>query len=228
MKLLYVVSTKKDGNLSQKWENTEDVIQAQERFLQKHGLRHEDVVIIDTEHGERITHVTAKDKGTAIETEALITSEPNIGLFLLTADCFPLAYHDPVRGVIAIAHLGWRPVGLQLARKVIEEMMRVYGSNPKDVIVFIGPGIQKESYMLDTLEQGDPAWKPFIALLPDGRYQVDLRGYITKQLLDAGVLETNLRIDPTDTATSDHYFSHYRSVRTNEPEGRFASVIARI
>lgn len=46
-----------------------------------------------------------------------------------------------------------------------------------------------------------------------------------KQLLDMKVKETNIYTSSIDTFKSPEYFSHYRSVRTGEDEGRFATVV---
>ena len=47
-----------------------------------------------------------------------------------------------------------------------------------------------------------------------------------QQLLRAGVPEKNIFIDSTDTGASHEYYSHYRSQRTSEQEGRFVTIVA--
>jgi copper oxidase (laccase) domain-containing protein len=155
-----------------------------------------------------------------------MTDERGVVLFLPTADCFPVAFHDPERGAIALAHLGWRPTDKQLASKVVRAMTDAYGCRPEDIRVSIGPGIHKESYVFENPEQkNQPAWKPFLTELPDGRVQVDLRTAIRAQLLESGIRDEHVSTSPDDTASSSEYFSHYRSVRTGELEGRFATLI---
>ena len=58
--------------------------------------------------------------------------------------------------------------------------------------------------------------------------EVFLRGNGLK-LEDCAVMslqhEEKIVIDPNDTAQSPRFYSHYRSLRTGEPEGRFATII---
>jgi copper oxidase (laccase) domain-containing protein len=71
-----------------------------------------------------------------------------------------------------------------------------------------------------------PEWQPYIEDLASGETTIDLIAFNRDQLIELGVQEENISIDPVDTVTSDDYFSHYRSVRTGELEGRFATVLA--
>lgn len=189
---------------------------------------------MQVEHGDRVIGVTGAEVGigagtpdAGITAEALMTNVSGLGLFLLTADCLPVVYHDPVHHAIAIAHVGRKPTTLGLAAKVVREMERVYRSAPSDIRVHIGPGIHAESYVFETVEQAsDPAWQPFIEQDAFGKWHVDLVAYNLAQLAAAGVEEAHVTVDPANTAESDKYFSHYRSVRTGEPEARFATVVA--
>src|SRR5215470_15085081 len=40
--------------------------------------------------------------------DAMVTRVPGIALGILTADCAPLLFHDPIARVIGAAHGGWR------------------------------------------------------------------------------------------------------------------------
>jgi hypothetical protein len=169
----------------------------------------------------------SQDSTAVVVVEALITDTEGIALFLMTADCLPISVYDPVKNVIALAHLGWKPTGLKLIQKVITTLQTSFGSNPKDILVNIGPCIHKDSYKLEVVEQKMlPEWQPYIEDLASGETTIDLIAFNRDQLIELGVQEENISIDPVDTVTSDDYFSHYRSVRTGELEGRFATVLA--
>ena len=229
LNIIKVTSTKEDGNLSLRLESPEVVFPRREAFLAKYGIRSEDCVFIDTEHGDKIVHVGISDKGKSISTEALITKDPNVVLYLLTADCFPVTFYDSKKQILALAHMGWRPTDKLLATKVIEEMKSVYDSKPEDIQIFIGPGIHKESYkFIDSVQKQIPAWSDFLTDSPDGETQIDILGYIQEQVIRSGVLQEHVDISPIDTATSAKYFSHYRSVRTGEAEGRFATIFGMV
>ena len=185
---------------------------------------------MQVEHGEKIVIVDSSSKNTltefAISADALITKEKNLTLFLLTADCLPITLYDPKNEVIALAHLGWKPTDLKLIVKVIEELKNKFGSDPIELIAHIGPGIHKESYIFKNLTQkNSPEWLPFLEDIPSGETKIDLVGYNRAQMLAAGLPEDNISVDSADTAISDEYYSHYRSVRMGEKEGRFATVL---
>ena len=216
--------------MSFKWGEIEEVIRNRKTFLEKNGFHLEDCVVMQVEHGEKIVIVDSSSKNTltefAISADALITKEKNLTLFLLTADCLPITLYDPKNEVIALAHLGWKPTDLKLIVKVIEELKNKFGSDPIELIAHIGPGIHKESYIFKNLTQkNSPEWLPFLEDIPSGETKIDLVGYNRAQMLAAGLLEDNIFIDSADTAISDEYYSHYRSVRMGEKEGRFATVL---
>ncbi|MGE5540769.1 MAG: polyphenol oxidase family protein [Bacillota bacterium] len=224
--VLFETSTKADGNLSLTWGEQNEVETNRRSFLTRFGKTPQDCVVMEVEHGDRILQVDSSHKGQTLTAEAFITADTDVTLFLLTADCFPVGFYDPTKQVIALAHLGWRPVDKQLAVKVVEKMVQEFDSNPSDIQILIGPGIHKESYRFNNPAQNqNPEWADFLTDLENGETQVDLIGYITKQLRETGVAEGNIQVSPVDTAASPQYFSHYRAARTGEPEGRIATII---
>jgi hypothetical protein len=225
-KFFHHESAVKDGNLAVQHGDPETVVAATQTFLESCGLALKDCVLIACQHTDDVTHVTAKDTSRTIPTEALITNQPGVVLFLLTGDCFPVSFYDSVKQVVALAHLGWKPTDRNLATKVMQQMVDVYGSQPKDIEVYIGSGIQKGSYVFsEAIQAGKPGWDGFITNQPSGEVSVDLSGYITQQLLSSGVLPENIKYSPIDTATSPDRFSYYRSKRSDEPQARFATVV---
>lgn len=217
-------STVADGNMSVKWGPEDEVVGNRKRFLEKHGLRLEDTVILDLAHDAVIAHVTRSDAGTYVRAEASITNERGLSLMLLTADCAPVSLYDPVRNVIALAHLSWQTATLHLAEKTVHEMRVRYGTDPKDILVSIGPAGGKDSYIQTEVKQKDnPEWQQFLKRVESG-VSIDVSGFIVSQLVHAQVPINNIDSRQVDTITSPHYFSHYRSVRTGEQEGRFATV----
>ncbi len=231
--ITYGVSDTSDGNMSFTWGPTEEVIRNREVFLRGKGLKLEDCAVMSLQHEEKIVivgrdslekNVFASSEG--IIAEALITKEKGLTLFLMTADCLPIAYYDLKREIVALAHLGWKPTEKKLAAKVVREMVEKFETDPRDVIVLIGPGIHKDSYVFMNPQQKQFAeWQPFLEETPSGETKIDLVGFNRDQLLRLGVLPRNIVIDPNDTAQSPRFYSHCRSLRTSEPEGRFATII---
>ena len=220
-KLVYATSTAADGNMSLKWGESKEVVKNRKKFLGKIGVSLEDCVTLSLMRSDGVKIVDGKNKGEMLEADALITTGKNVGLFMVTADCFPVIVYDPVGGVLALVHLGWQGVDKGLVAKVVRKMK---GLGADELQVIIGPGIRKESYVFDVplAQENDPKWQPFLEKLGNGRTAIDLVGFIKKQLVDCGVGE--IEDCGIDTVKDLNYFSHYRAVRTGEPEGRFATV----
>jgi polyphenol oxidase len=125
-----------------------------------------------------------------------LTSEPDLGLLVLVADCYPVALSDGRRA--AMLHCGWRP----LAGGIVEKAVARFEGTPAAAV---GPGIGGCCY-----EVGPEVLAAFAGLdgVAQGR-MLDLRKVIAAKLRAAGVE----RIEHVDRCTScepERYFSHRR------------------
>ena len=68
-------------------------------------------------------------------------------LAILTADCVPIVLHDPVAGVLACVHAGWRGTVAGVSAAALAAMQAL-GSRPSDVIAGIGPAIAAARYQV--------------------------------------------------------------------------------
>lgn len=144
--------------------------------------------------------------------DALVTSTPGVALLLPIADCNAVTIYDPTNRVIALAHLGWHATVNNLARELVSHLVRKYGSNPSQLLVSFSPSIRRESYVFETLEPTDDTlWhaEPYATKREDGKYQIDLVAYNVDQLVASGVTPDHIEISPINTATSEHYYSHF-------------------
>jgi len=74
--------------------------------------------------------------------DGLITVMPGVLLAIQTADCLPVIIVDPKRHAVGVFHAGWRGTVKRIVEKGVGEMVRCFGSRPKDMKAAIGPGIQ--------------------------------------------------------------------------------------
>ena len=116
--------------------------------------------------------------------DALITSTPGLWLEIRTADCVPLLLADPVRGVVAAVHAGWRGTAGAISRITVETLRREWGSNPADLQVVIGPCIAACCF-----EVGEDVAAQFPGHITrsEPRPRVDLVDANREQLMAAGV-----------------------------------------
>ena len=164
-------------------------------------------------------------------TDGLVTDKPGITLVTYYADCVPLLLCDPVRGAIANCHAGWRGTAHNMAGAAVEKMMAEYGSNPKDILVGIGPSIAYQNF-----EVGPEVAQTFKNLLPFSaefvynsqskpeKYHIDLWAINRASLMAAGVPKENVEMAGMCTFDDEaHFYSHRRS---GSDRGSLAAFIA--
>jgi YfiH family protein len=160
--------------------------------------------------------------------DALITATPGVVLVILTADCVPIVLHDPVAGVLACVHAGWRGTAAGVTAAAVAAMQR-QGARPSDVVAGIGPAIGADRYQVGpdvheaVTRSFGPAAPGFIRPDPSapGHWLLDLPSANRHALRQAGVPDG--RIHATDIPTGPGP-GHFFSDRTARPCGRLALV----
>lgn len=106
-------------------------------------------------HGTDLVEVTPLIKGAGIqgtflqEADGMMTNLPGVTLITFHADCLPLYFWDPVQGVIALSHAGWKGTVQDMAGKTINGMVQTYGCRPEQIRAAIGPGAGACHYEVD-------------------------------------------------------------------------------
>lgn len=226
--LVHGISTVDEGNMSIKWGPEAEVNQNRQNFLNKLNIDPNRCIHAGLVNAVDYRVVDNTNVGTSLICDALITKDLNLPLRLVTADCFPTIVYDPHNKYLALVHLGIWGVAGGLATKVVNELTS-WGSDPSSLILGIGPGVFKSSYKFEreVLFQKDlPEWQAYLQVDPnDEMTMVDSHGYLLNELQNLGVNEENIYDSGINTVTDSRFFSHYRSVRTGEPEGRFMTVV---
>lgn len=201
------------------------------------GIEPERLVGIHQVHGGKVIVATAFHAGSgsapgsllAGEADALITNEPNLPLMTLHADCQPLLLADPIRRIVGVAHAGWRGVVSDVAGETVRAMGTKFGSNPADVVAFLGPAIGVKCYEVGT--EVVEAWRQ---IYPGSNGTQAVHDAAVKSHFDltranrllferAGVPAQNIEESGICTqCQGDHWFSH----RGQGPvTGRFGAMI---
>lgn len=182
-------------------------------------------------HSPDVMHVTAPwPPGQAPKADAMVTDRPAVVLGIVTADCAPVLFADPLAGVVGAAHAGWRGAVTGVLDATVAAMVRM-GARPERIRAAIGPCIGAASY-----EVGADLRDAVIATAPgdehyfspgrrEAHWQFDLRGYCRGRLERAGV--ASIYDAEADTVTSEQrFFSHRRRVLAGGgPIGHQISVI---
>jgi polyphenol oxidase len=132
--------------------------------------------------------------GDAGGADALVTTVPGVVLAILTADCVPIVLHDPMVGVLACVHAGWRGTVAGVTTAAVA-VMRDLGARPSDLVAGLGPAIAADRYQVGpdvhqaVTRSFGPAASAFIRpdpATPD-RWLLDLWAANRHALREAGV-----------------------------------------
>jgi len=153
----------------------------------------------------------------ALNYDAIVTSRTNLAVCIKTADCVPVFIVDRIKKIIAVVHAGWRGTALEITAKVVRLLHEKYASSPRDILTAIGPSIGQCCFEVDTAaanaflkQKNNEAF-----LFPGGRpnkWMLDLAEANRQQILNCGILETNIDVSGLCTSCrQDLFFSHRNS-----------------
>jgi YfiH family protein len=149
------------------------------------------------------------------EADALVTDQRGIVLAVRTADCGPVLLADPVAGVIAAAHAGWRGAKAGIIARTLEAMIQK-GAEPARVRGVVGPCIGPQSYEVDAefrynfLEDDQDNERFFVPAKRSAHFMFNLPAYIVMKLEAAGIGHKESL--PCDTCQDEaRFYSHRRA-----------------
>jgi YfiH family protein len=221
-------STKLGGNPSPPYYNNmsykvgddkESVKNNRDKFFRALGIDQMMLAIPQQIHSDEIGIINKP--GYYAGRDGLITSNKNVFPIISTADCYNVMMYDSANKVIANIHSGWRGTQKKIVTKAANLMKKEFGTEGKNLYVFVGPGISRENF-----EVGEEVSKLFeekYVLRKDGKYFVDLKADISDQLSSAGILNSHLEIYPHCSFNMKDYLHSYR--RDRKKSGRMYSVI---
>ena len=203
-------SEKDDGKL---------FLEHQISFLHSLGTGKKVLFRVTQVHGNHV--YVLKDSGIPVgevgpcEADAIITHIPDCPIVVLTADCVPIIIYDPIKHVVGVVHAGRLGTQKRILTNTIEALSREYHSNPKDLIVGMGPAIRGCCYELD-----EPCALPFVkkSLLcsefinktGENKFFLDLPKVNRFEGYEAGVLMENIYTDGPCTSCENHRWYSYR------------------
>ena len=154
-------------------------------------------------HGEKIW-VTGR-AGYQSGFDAMVSVQPGVFAGVGIADCTPILLADPITRVCAAIHAGWKGTTAQIVHKTAKRMIENRGSNPADILAYIGPCISFAHFEVgdEVAEQFDEAFKT----CKGTKWQVDLKAANKAQLESLGIQQ--IEVDPACTVENNaDFFSH--------------------
>lgn len=155
--------------------------------------------------------------------DAAITTQKNIALAIMTADCLPILLSNKQGDEIAAIHAGWRPLAKNIVANTVESMR----SNSSELCAWLGPCISQNHFEVgeevkQAFELIDPNLSKYF-LVNNDKFNADLVGITKSLLLKEGI--TNIScLNECTFSMVDKYYSYRRQSIT----GRMASVISMV
>lgn len=145
--------------------------------------------------------------------DGLVTASAGLLLASTAADCVPVFAVGAEKGVIGLAHAGWRGVAAGTLERCLERMSEL-GADSAAVRVHLGPAICGACYEVD-----EPVLRALG--LPGERALVDLRGLLAERASAAGVAGVSVSSHCTRCASPDLHSHRARGPKA----GRMAAFI---
>ena len=176
------------------------------------------------EHGSQVAHVGNEEQPQFLTADALLGRSPQTIFGLSVGDCLPIVMMDKTSSAGGIVHGGWRSLADGIMEKSVEELLRVYGTRPENLELWIGPSIRGNSYRFDDhpKQLGDPLWQTALRQ-QEQSWSVDLHLFVLESAKRLGLSEDQVIDSELDTFTFPRrFFSHRRATETgnNDDDGR--------
>jgi len=212
-------------------DKAEDVTRNREIAMAQLGLTADRLVTCYQIHSARVVVVdTPWPREAAPQADGMVTRVAGIALGVLTADCGPILFRDPVAEVIGVAHGGWRGALSGVAEQAVAKMEAI-GAVRARICAAIGPCIGPGSYEVgpefrEKFHVEDcSSHSYFVPASRPGHFMFDLSGYIEYRLARAGISVVQ-RASHDTVAEEELFFSYRRScLRGERVYGRGLSAI---
>jgi len=180
-----------------------DLTQSNRRaFLDKSGLKLENLVMGALSHGSRCQVVRKSDAGkgafsldTAFPaTDALLTSETGLILGITTADCLPIFLWSAEGEVIGLAHAGWKGLAKGVVKNLIDTALKFQPVPSDKLFIRIGIGIGACCYTVEVERLklfNDYHWCE-IHWREDEKVHLDLAAIAVQQAVQSGIHRQNI------------------------------------
>jgi copper oxidase (laccase) domain-containing protein len=220
-------SSKEDGNVAPRFSN--DAIGNRNKLLS--SISAKSTVRMRTSSNRKILNlkrVKESVKWMEHSADGLVSYlDKTTCLALFPADCIPLVIWSEKCNLLGLFHVARKNAEAGYLESIISALRLEHGAETRDLSVYVGPAIKRDSYFFQTIDRHqlhDKKWKGHIQF-KNGNYHVDVLGFVIAELERLGVTENQIEIDATDTGANDYYFSHSKSARTGELEGRNMFII---
>ena len=187
-----------------------------------------------------LIHRVDQPRAQLLAGDGLVTDVPGLVLAVQAADCLPIILVDRKRRAVGVFHAGWRGTVQRIVEKGVGEMRKHFGSDPRDLVSAIGPGVRGCCYdvgeevrtrfeaqfayassLFREVKESDPVREKypllFLTARAPGHGELPMKIYLDlveanrRQLLDAGVLARNVEVAGPCTACHTELLFSFRA-----------------
>jgi len=199
---------------------------------EKIGVSKNNLFTMSQTHSNKVVVINENNKNiNRINSDALITTNRDIALSVLTADCVPILIYDEVNHIVACIHAGWKGAINGIVKNTLSEIVKM-GKNNK-IYAVVGPCISFKNY-----EVGQEFYNEFMKeskkneifffRRQKNKFLFDLRGYVNFKIKEFNIKHLE-NIDLDTYTEKENFFSFRRSRHLGQKDyGRCISTIGLI
>lgn len=176
------------------------------------------VIIIDNKNKDEFLFENLNTQNV----DGYVVKDKNIATLVTTADCNPIIIYDTKKNVVANVHAGWKGVINKIYIKAINIMKENFLSNPKDLIVCIGPSIRKccftskeENFKKKFTKLFDYSDRYLSYEEDNETFHIDLIEILKTELKKSNIQDDNIYVADICTRCNTNDFFSYRAAVQN-------------
>ena len=180
-------------------------------------------------HSNKIVEINKKNIGNKYSGDGLITSNKQIALGVLTADCCPIFIFDKNKKYICALHSGWKGALKNIAAKGIGYFVK-QKIIKKNIVVLIGPCLSFKNFEVSKdfkskFISKNKKYSIFFKYKNKDKDLFNLRRLINYQFKELGI-KNIYNINKDTFSNKKVFFSHRRESQKFRDTGRMLNIIA--
>ena len=207
-------------NLSYSVGDVSEIVAENRRlFFQQLGIEEKHTAFQKQVHGDVIKVVNKS--GNQGESDALITTEKNLGLAITSADCCAIFVYDFKKEIIAAVHSGWRGTSKKILSKTINMLKNDFYCDSSDLFCYLSPSISQQNYEVGE-EVSDLFDNKYVKKTGE-KFYLDIKTANFDMLIEQGVKPNQIQVSQLCSYGYSSLLHSYR--RDGKNSGRALGVI---
>ena len=211
-------------------DNKKNVLTNIEIAKKNLGIAGKQLKLVSQIHSNKVIKIDKKNYNSNLVGDGLITTDKDIALGILTADCAPIFIFDYQKKIICSLHSGWKGTLSNIIASAIKKINKNKINNKK-LIAIIGPCLGQQNFEVDKkfklkFIKKNNYYSKFFKYKNKGKDYFNLRGILNYQLSVEGISQIyNIKKDTYKN--SDFFFSHRKATHLNKKfTGRMINIIS--